>query len=101
MEQESLEAHNMQLEYMRQNIHLFSAEDVGMLQLALHGQPSQLARDNDEDDDGSFASEDGAQVAGPRDGDVEENGDEEEEGWSYEQLLSLGHALGGNVCMLL
>ncbi len=95
MEQESLEAHNMQLEYMRENMHLFSDEDVNMLQLALqsnHGQ--QQHQSSREEGDDSFASENGAS---DEEGEQPGANGEEEEGWSYEQLLSLGQALGGNI----
>ncbi len=86
MEQESLDAYNIQLEYMKNNMHLFSEEDVQVLQLTLQ---SNVAQNDNEQDRDSFAPEE--------DEEEESGGAEEDDNWSYEQLLSIGQALGGTV----
>ena len=97
MEQESLDAYNIQLEYMRNNLHLFSEEDIGVLNFTLQQQQPQQQQQRPSqamDDTGSnmfqYEGEEGEEDDQAQD---QEGVDEDE--WSYERLLAIGQTLGG------
>ena len=76
MQEESMNAYQMQVDYMRANPELFSEEDMAALGAVLQ-EPHQ----NDDEEDDEVEEDDSAE-------------------WTYEQLLELGQSIGGRKCNL-
>lgn len=95
MQQESMEAYNMQVNYMRENSEGMSEEDRATLELILQQENQQVQQlqqqqnHNFDDGEGEEGEYDGQQQ------DQQNEGlDENSENWDYDQLLALGEAIG-------
>lgn len=80
MEEESINAYQLQIDYMRSNPELFSEEDMAALGVAL--QESENIPRSSTADEYDEREEDGSEM-----------GDDSRE-WTYEQLLELGQTIG-------
>lgn len=76
MQEESMNAYQMQVDYMRANPELFAEEDLAALGAVLQESQQQQP----EEDEGEYDDDE----------EVEDNSQE----WTYEQLLELGHTIG-------
>jgi hypothetical protein len=77
MEEESMNAYQMQVDYMRANPELFAEEDLAALGAVLQETQQREEEDVEEGEDGEEVEEDDSRE------------------WTYEQLLELGHTIGG------
>ena len=102
MQQESMEAYNMQVNFMRENAEEMSSEDREALELILQqeAQPFAATEAHATGGDAANGAEEGGedQASDYDDDDDEEGGrgglDQNSENWSYDQLLALGEAIG-------
>lgn len=77
MEEESMRAYEMQIEFMRNNPELFSEEEIQALN-------SVLQENVEQQEEGEVGEEEG-----------EGEGEEEEDAWSYDRLLEIARVVGG------
>jgi hypothetical protein len=85
MEEESMNAYQMQVDYMRANPDLFSEDDLRAVGAVLQQQG------------GGGEEESGSEFDDEEEGEGEEGGVQEDNSqeWTYEQLLELGNTIGG------
>ena len=86
MEEESMNAYQMQVDYMRANPELFSEDDLAAVGAVLQ-----------ESNNDQQAQQEGSEFDNEEEGDIEEDNSQE---WTYEQLLELGQTIGGNILFL-
>jgi hypothetical protein len=98
MQEESMSAYEMQVEYMRSNPELFSEEEVTALNMILqesqqedrHGAHHNHREREEGEDDRSFDDENDEEEEGEGDGDDSAD-------WTYERLLEIGALAGGQL----
>ncbi len=108
LQQESMEAFNMQLEFIRENSAAMDSADLQALQQAMqeeraaHEMMVRLAQSNavrrhasgDETQEEDEEEEEGTEAQ-----EEEANQEDDSGNWTYDRLLALGEALGGIISM--
>lgn len=92
MEEESMNAYQMQVDYMRANPDLFSEDDLAAVGAVLQeNNNNDIHHHNQQHQEGSEYDDEEDEEEG--EGEMEEDNSQD---WTYEQLLELGQTIGGN-----
>jgi hypothetical protein len=109
MQQDSLEAFNMQLEFIRQNSAGMEEADLRALTQAMEEERAahemmvrraEATARRAVSDEAEREGEEGGEGAGDGE-ELEEQGEDDSANWTYDQLLALGEAVGGKLIVLI